>query len=105
VDGECPADETDRCGAGAKTVERLLARGDDTGLVGKTEIVIRRQDDDLAPSFHPHPGALRTVEKVEPLVGAVSYELFQLRRYPLLQGVGHWPTSRITFPAWPSLIT
>ena len=50
-------------------------------------------------------GRLRAVEVVEALVDAVADELLQLGLEPVLERVAHAPISRITLPAWPSLMT
>ena len=105
MNGEGAADETDRGGARAKPVERSLARSHDRRLIGEPEVIVGRQDDDLAPILHANAGRLRAFEIVETFVGAVLDELLQLGLDSLFQRVGHEPISRITLPAWPSLIT
>ena len=105
VDGEGAADESDRGGAGAVVVERGLAGRDHLGLVAQAEVVVRGEDDDLAPALHRDPRGLRAVEIVEALVHPVADELLELLLEPLLERVAHAPTSRITLPAWPSLMT
>ena len=57
--------------------------------MAEPEVVVGREDDDLAPALHPHPGRLRAVEIVEPLVDAVVDELLQLGLDPLFERVGH----------------
>jgi len=105
MDREGPADEPDRRGAGAEAVERRLPGGNHAGLVGKPEVVVGGEDDDLAPALHLHPGRLGAFQEVKPLIGAVADELLQLGSDPVLQRIAHGHTSRITLPAWPSLMT
>jgi hypothetical protein len=59
VHGERAADESDGRRPGPEALQRLDARIHHRGLVGETEIVVRRQNDDLAASFHADAGTLR----------------------------------------------
>ena len=85
VDGVRAADEPHRGGAGAPAPERRLPGCHHLGLVAQAEVIVRREDDDLAPALHPDPGPLRAVEVVEALVDAVANELLQLALEPLLE--------------------
>src|SRR5262249_22176276 len=105
VHRERAADEAHRRRARPPAIQRGLARRDDLALAAQAEVVVRGEDDDLAPTLHPHPGRLGAIEVVEALVDPVPDELLQVGLEPVLESVAHAPTSRITLPAWPSLIT
>ena len=53
------ADEPHARHAVAPAVERLLGRGDDTGVVGEAEVVVRAEIEDLAAARHLDRGLLR----------------------------------------------
>ena len=105
VHGVGAADEPDGRGPRAPAVEPRLAGRDHFGLRAQAEVVVGGQDDDLPAALHRHPRGLRAIEEVEALVDAVADELLQLALEPVIEGVAHAATSRITLPAWPSLIT
>src|SRR3954468_15393989 len=88
-----------------EAVQRFPSCSQSYRLIRQAEIVVGGQDDDFPPTLHLHPGALGTLQEVEPLVGAFTDELLELGLDPLLQRVRHSLTSRITLPAWPSLMT
>src|ERR1700694_176599 len=101
VDGECPADEAHGAGAGAPAVERILPGLHDRGDVAQAEVVVRREDQDFAASFHFDAGGLRRVEIVEALVDAVLLELLE---FGAETGGELHAISRMTFPASPARI-
>jgi hypothetical protein len=84
MNGERPADEPHRGGSGAEAIERRLARRHDLGLLGETQIVVGRQNDDVAAAFHPDHRTLGSVEMVQALVHAIPAELLELRLQPPL---------------------
>src|SRR5215210_5519168 len=105
MDRECSADEANRGRSRSEPIQCSLSRLHHRGLVGEPEIVVRGKNDDLAPSFHSHPRPLRPIQEIQAFIGAVADEILQLRGDALLEGVAHAHTSRITLPAWPSLMT
>ena len=87
-------------------------------LVAQAEVVVRREDQDVAAPFHLHARRLRRVEIVEPLVDLVGLEL--LDRACSSDAVNGWNSmvrvierhgahpchaiSKMTLPASPDLI-
>ncbi len=55
---ERPADEADGARAGAVPAEPFDPRFHDLGPGGEPEVVVRREDEHLAPALHLHHGAL-----------------------------------------------
>jgi hypothetical protein len=47
----------------------------DTRFIGQAEVIVRREDEHIAPSFHLHPRGLWRVEMIEALVDLVGLQL------------------------------
>src|SRR5678816_944696 len=102
---ERATDEPNRSRARAIPLQRCLPCLHHRRLIAEAQVVVGRKDDDLAPAFHLHARPLGAGEVVELLVHAIGPELVQFGRDALIEACAHAPISRITLPAWPSLIT
>ena len=88
---EGPADEAHGGRAGPVALEALDPRAHDLGMVRETEVVVRREDDDLAPPLHPHDRALRRLEREEVLVGAPLAKRVELGSELSIERRAHGP--------------
>jgi len=98
VNGEGAADEAHGAGSGPELVQGALAAGDHLRLVAESQIVVGRENHDLAAPFHPGACGLRPFEVVEALVDALLLELLELGFEP--GGEAH-AISRMILPASP----
>src|SRR5580704_1609568 len=103
MDRERPADETHTGGASAEPPQSIDSGLNDCRIVSQAEIVVRRQNQNLAAALHAHAGSLWRVQVVELLVDFVPLEL--LDRVGQISCQRHHATSKITLPASPDLMT
>src|SRR5262249_44857920 len=92
---EGAADEADGAGAGAILLQALDAGAHHLGMAGQAQVVVRGEDEDLAPALHPDHRVHRRGQNVEPLVSPGRAELIQLGGELRLKLLVHWVT-----PVW-----
>ena len=86
---ERPADEAHRRRSRPVALEPLDAGAHDLRVPGEPEVVVRREDDHLAASVHPHDRPLRRLEREEALVRARVAKRVELRAELLVEGRAH----------------
>ena len=74
---------------GPVPLQALDARSHDLRVTGEPEVVVRREHDHLAASFHAHDRPLGRLEGQEALVRACVAKRVQLRAELLVEGRGH----------------
>src|SRR5437868_4777726 len=79
MNGERAADEADATSAGAESLQSLDSGVDHSLLVGKAEIVVRRENENVAAPLHLHTCCLRRIEVVQCLVDPIVAQLLELR--------------------------
>jgi hypothetical protein len=72
MDREGSADEPHARRPRAELVQAVDARLHDTRFIGQAEVIVGREDEHIAPSFHLHPRGLWRVEMIEALVDLVG---------------------------------
>ena len=86
---ERAADEADGCRSRAVALEPLDPGPHDLGITRETEVVVRGEDDHLAPPLHLDDGPLRRLEREEPLVRAGIAEPVELRAELAVESRAH----------------
>src|SRR5438034_1405297 len=101
MDGKGATDEPDRAGPSTELVESALSGGYDLRLVTEAQVVVGRENHDIAAPLHLDSSGLRRLQVVQALVHAVALELVELGLEP---GSERHAISRMILPASPARI-